>query len=101
MYGLVKIYEEAKYDVHDLLSLHNIVKKWGMEKKDIINALEFAKHGQLRSMRWEAANLRYQINKLETEKTEVMEHIFKLKRKISEFEQTLAQKRREIAHLNE
>jgi hypothetical protein len=36
MYGLAKIYEEAKYDVHDLLSLHNIVKKWGMEKKILL-----------------------------------------------------------------
>jgi len=41
---------------------------------------------------------RYQINKLETEKTEAMNQIFNLKRMIHDSEETLAQKRRELAH---
>jgi uncharacterized membrane protein len=32
MYGLAQIYEEAKYDIHDLLRLHKIAKDLGMEK---------------------------------------------------------------------
>jgi hypothetical protein len=39
MYGLAQIYEEAKYDIHDLLRLHKIAKDLGMEKQDIINVL--------------------------------------------------------------
>ena len=96
MYGLAQIYEEAKYDLHDLLRLHRIAKDLGMEKQDIINVLEFVKHNQLRTIQWKAAYLRYQINKLETEKTEAMNKIFKLKRMIYESEENLAQKRKEV-----
>ncbi len=92
MYRLAQIYE-AKYDLHDLLRLHRIVKDLRMEKQDIINVLEFAKYNQLRTLQWKAAYLRYQINKLETEKMEAMNHLFKLKRMISELEDTLAQKK--------
>ena len=55
MYGLAQIYEEAKYDVHDLLRLHRIAKDLGMEKQDIINVLEFVKHNQLRTLQWKAS----------------------------------------------
>jgi hypothetical protein len=92
MYGLTQIYEEAKYDLHDLLRLHRIVKDLGMEKQDVINVLEFVKHNQLRTLQWKAAYLRYQIDKLETEKTEAMNHLFKLKRMMHELEDTLGQK---------
>ncbi|MGC1929062.1 MAG: hypothetical protein WA667_08815 [Candidatus Nitrosopolaris sp.] len=47
MYRLAQIYEEAKYDLHDLLRLHRIVKGLGMEKQDIINVLDLVKHNQL------------------------------------------------------
>jgi len=97
MYRLAQIYEEAKYDLHDLLRLHRIVKDLRMEKQDIINVLEFVKYNQSRTLQWKAAYLRYQINKLEEEKTEAMEHLFKLKRMILELEETLAQKRKEMA----
>jgi hypothetical protein len=98
---LAQIYEENRYDIHDLLRLHRMVKALGLEKQDIINALEFAKHGQLRTLQWKTAYLRYQIDKLETEKAEAMEHLFKLKRRIGETENTLAQKRREITQMNQ
>jgi hypothetical protein len=98
MYGLAQIYEEAKSDLHDLLRLHKIAKDLGMEKQDMINVLEFVKHNQLRTLQWKAAYLRYQINMLETEKTEAMNQIFKLKRMIHELEDTLAQKRKDMNH---
>jgi transposase len=41
----------------------------------------------------EAAYLRHQINMLETEKTEAMNHLFKLKRMIYELQPSLTQKR--------
>jgi hypothetical protein len=100
MYGLAQIYEEAKYDLHDLLRLHRIVKDLGIEKQDIINVLEFVKHNQLRTLQWKAAYIRYQINKLETEKTEAMNHLFKLKRMIYELQPSLAQKR-DMAIMNQ
>jgi hypothetical protein len=59
-----------------------------MKKQDIINVFEFVKYNQLRTLQ------------LETEKTEAMEHLFKLKRMIGESENTLAQKRREIARMD-
>jgi hypothetical protein len=93
MYGLVQIYEEGNHDLHDLLRLHRIVKDLGMEKQDIINVLEFVKHNQLRTLQWKAAYLRYQINMLETEKMEAMNHLFKLKRMIYELQPPLTQKR--------
>jgi hypothetical protein len=98
---LAQIYEENRYDVHDLLKLHKIVKDQGLEKQDIINVLEFVKYNQLRILQWKAAYLRYQISMLETEKTEAMNHLFKLKRMIGESEETLAQKRKEITHIDQ
>src|SRR5215472_16810376 len=55
MYRLAQIYEEAKYDLHDLLRLHRIIKGLRMEQQDIINVLEFAKYNQLRTLQWKAA----------------------------------------------
>ena len=101
MYGLAQIYEEAKYDLHDLLRLHRIIKGLGTEKQDIINVFDFVKHNQLRTLQWKAVYLRYQINKLETEKTEATNHLFKLKRMIPELEEALAQKRKEMAHMDQ
>jgi hypothetical protein len=45
--------------------------------------------------------LRYHINMLETEKTKAMNQIFKLKRMMHQLEDTLAQKRRELVHMNQ
>ena len=100
MYGLTQIYEEAKHDLHNLLRLHRIVKDLGMEKQDVINVLEFVKYNQLRTLQWKGAYLRYQINMLETEKTEAMNHLFKLKRRICELQPSLAQKR-DMAPINQ
>ena len=100
MYGLVQIYEEGNHDLHGLLRLHRIVKDLGMEKQDIINVFDFVKHNQLRTLQWKAAYLRYQINMLETEKTEAMNHLFKLKRRIHESQETLAQKRADARHIS-
>ncbi|MGC2575208.1 MAG: hypothetical protein WA364_27190 [Candidatus Nitrosopolaris sp.] len=63
--------------------------------------MEFVKHNQLRTLQWKAVYLRYQINKLETEKTEAVSQLFKLKRMIHESEETLGQKRKEMACINQ
>jgi hypothetical protein len=52
---LAQIYEENRYDVHDLLKLHKTVKEHGIEKQDIINVFEFVKYNQLRTLQWKAA----------------------------------------------
>ena len=100
MYRLTQIYEEAKYDLHDLLRLHRIVKGLGMEKQDIINVLDFVKYNQLRTLQWKAAYLGYQIDMLKTEKMKAMNHIFKLKRMIYELQPSLTQKR-DMALINQ
>jgi uncharacterized coiled-coil protein SlyX len=99
-YRLAQIYEEAKYDLDDLLRLHRIVKLVGLEKHDIINAFELIKHNQLETLQWKAGYLRSKINMLEWEKRSSMYHLSNLRRMINEFEETLAQKRGEMAYLN-
>jgi hypothetical protein len=101
MYKLAQIYEEAKYDVDDLLGLHRMVKGLGMNKQDIINILDLVKYNQLQYLQSKAENLRNHIDKLEMEKSKSLCHIFKLKMEIHESEETLAQKRREMAHMNQ
>jgi len=60
-YRLAQIYEEAKYDLDDLLRLHRIVKLVGLEKYDIITAFELIKHNQLQTLQWKAGYLRSTI----------------------------------------
>ena len=89
MHRLAEIYEEAKYDLDDLLGLHRIVKDRGMEKQDIINVLDLVKHNQLDTLRSKADNLRDEIKMLEIEKTRFTHRIVRLERMIS----SLVQKR--------
>jgi hypothetical protein len=101
MNRLAKIYEEAKYDLDDLLRLHRIVKVLGLEKHDIISAFELIKHNQLETLQAKVQNLRNDMDMLENEKTKAASTLFRLKRMIGEAEESLAQKRREITHLNQ
>jgi regulator of replication initiation timing len=101
MYRLAQIYDEAKYDLHDLLALHRIAKDRGMEKQDIINVLEFVKHNQLRTLQAKVESLRNDIDRLEDEKTKAKIEYFRLKRMIGEAEETLAQKRKEMTHMDQ
>ena len=100
MHSLAEIFEEAKYDVHDLLRLHRIAKHLGLEKHDIITAFELIKHNQLQTLQWKAGYLRSEINMLEWEKRKSMNQIFEMKWMIHEFEETLTEKRAEMAYLN-
>jgi hypothetical protein len=100
MSSLAQIYDEAKNDLYDLLELHRIAKDRGMEKQDIINALEFVKYNQLQTLQDKAKSLRNEKDRLEHEKTKASSEYFKLKRMIGEAEQTLAQKRKEMAHMD-
>jgi hypothetical protein len=100
MFRLAQIYEEAKYDLHDLLRLHRIVKVRGMEKRDIISMFDLIKHNQLETLQWKARYLRSEINTLEWKKRDSTYHLSNLGRMISEYEETLAQKRAEMAYLN-
>jgi transcriptional regulator len=61
---LAQIYDEAKYDLHDLLRLHRIVKALGMEKRDIISVFNLIKHNQLETLQWKAGYLRSEIPSL-------------------------------------
>ncbi|MGB6532713.1 MAG: hypothetical protein WBF33_31830, partial [Candidatus Nitrosopolaris sp.] len=85
--------DEAKYDVHDLLRLHKIVKNLGIQKQDIINVLELVKNNQLETLQSKAGYLRSEINTLEWEKKKSTNQLFELKWMIHEYEETLAQKR--------
>jgi chromosome segregation ATPase len=58
-------------------------------------------NNQLQTLQREAERLRSEINMLETEKMEAMSQIFRLKRMIPELEETLAQKRAEMAYMNQ
>jgi chaperonin cofactor prefoldin len=83
---LAEIYEEVKYDLHDLLRFYRMVKALGMEKQEIISILDLVKNNQLQNLQREAERIRSEINTLETKKTEAMSHYFQLKKKIGEAE---------------
>jgi hypothetical protein len=100
MHRFARIYEEAKYDLDDLLRLHRIAKLLGLEKQDIISALELIKHNQLETLQWKAGCLRSEITRLEWEKRKSRYHLFDSERMINESEETLEQKRGEMAYLN-
>ena len=100
MHKLAQIYDEAKDDLYSLLRLHKIVKDLRMNEDDIRSVLDLVKNNQLQTLQLKAERIRSEINMLETEKTEAMSQIFRLKRRIGESEETLAQKRKEIAYLS-
>jgi hypothetical protein len=100
MCRLAHIYEEAKYDLHDFLRLYRIVKGLGMEKHDIISVFDLVKRNQLETLQWKAAYLRSEINTLEWKKRNSTYHLSNLERTINEYEETLKQKRAEMAYLN-
>jgi hypothetical protein len=93
MHRLAQIYEEAKYDVHDLLRLHKMVKDRGMEKQDIINVLDLVKNNQVETLQSKVDSLRDEIKMWEIEKTMAKHRVVRLKRTIYELEWSLAQKR--------
>jgi peptidoglycan hydrolase CwlO-like protein len=100
MHKLAQIYDEVKYDLYSLLRLHKIVKDLGMNEHDIRNVLELAKYNQLQNLQREAERIRSEINMVEAKKTEAMSQIFRLKRRIHESEETLAQKRADARHIS-
>jgi hypothetical protein len=100
-YELAQIYDEARYDVRDLLRLHKIVKDLGLGEKEIIKVLELAKYNELENLQWKVEYLRNEVNVLENEKWKSTNQILKLNRMIDEFEGSLAQKRGEIAYMNQ
>jgi chromosome segregation ATPase len=100
MFKLAQIYDEARYDLSNLLDLHRLAKALGLAKHDIIIAFELIKHNQLQTLQWKAGCLRSELNTLELEKTNSTNQISKLKWMIHEHEETLAQKRAEMAYLN-
>jgi hypothetical protein len=86
MHRIAQIYEEAKYDIHDLLRLHKMVKDLGMEKQDIINVLDLVKNNQVQTLQSKVDNLRDEIKMWEIEKTMAKHRVVRLKRTIYELE---------------
>jgi peptidoglycan hydrolase CwlO-like protein len=93
MHRLTQIYEEAKYDVHDLLRLHKMAKDLRMEKPDIINVLDLVKNNQVETLQSKVDSLKDEIKMWEIEKTMAKHRVVRLKRTIFELEWSLAQKR--------
>jgi transposase len=90
-YSLAQIYDEARYDIRDLLRLHKIVKGLGMNEQDIHNVFKLAKHNELENLQWKVEYLRNEIGMLEVQKTNCTNHILKLNRVIDEFQSSLPQ----------
>jgi hypothetical protein len=101
MYKLAQIYDEARYDIYGLLRLHKIVKDMGLGEKEIIKVLELAKYDELERLQWKVEYLRNEVNTLEMEKWKSTNQILKLNRMIDEFQSSLAQKRGEMAYMNQ
>jgi hypothetical protein len=90
MFELVQIYEDAEYDLHELLKLHRIIKRLGMERHVIIKVLELAKHNQLQRLQWKVEYLRNEIFVLQDQRTKVTNDILKLNKTRDEFEERLS-----------
>jgi hypothetical protein len=90
-YELAQIYDEARYNISDLLKLHKIVKDLRMGENDVIKVLELAKHNELERLQWKVEYLRNEVNMLEWEKTNRTNHILKLNRIIDESHSYLQQ----------
>ena len=90
-YELAQIYDEARYNLSNLLRLHKIVKGLGMNEHDIHNVFELAKHNELQNLQWKVEYLRNEVNMLENEKWKSTKHILKLNRMIDEFQSSLPQ----------
>ena len=99
-YELAQIYDEARYVVRGLVRLHKIVKDLGLGEREIIKLLELAKYDELQNLQWKVEYLRNEVNVLEMKKWESTNQILKLNRMIDQFEGSLAQKRREMAYMN-
>jgi hypothetical protein len=107
MFELVQVYEEAKYDLPELLTLHRIIKRLGMEQQDITKVFELAKHNELECLQWKVEYLRNEIFVLQDQKTKATNDILKLNKTIGELEGRLStytpwlENRREMAHMNQ
>jgi hypothetical protein len=97
MFSLAQIYDEAEYDLNDLLRLHRIFKNLGMSEKEIINVLELAKNNQLQYLQWKVEYLRNDIDMLEVKKAKATNDVLKL----NSLQSSLSQKRGETAYMNQ
>ncbi|MFZ0513543.1 MAG: hypothetical protein WAM14_18195 [Candidatus Nitrosopolaris sp.] len=93
MFSLARIYDEAKYDLHDLLRLHKVVKNLGMEERDIIKVFELAKQNQLQRLLGKVEYLTNEIFILELQKTKSTNDLLNLNRMIDQFQSSLVHKR--------
>jgi hypothetical protein len=72
-----------------------------MKEHDIHRALDIAKHNELQNLQWKVGYLRNEINVLEFEKSKASNQILKLNMTIDELEFSLAQKRGQMAYMNQ
>jgi hypothetical protein len=100
-YKLAQIYDEARYNLSNLLKLVIIVKDLGMEENDLVKVLELAKHNELERLQRKVEYLRNEVEMLENQKWNSTNHILKLNRTIDELEGVLAKKRGEMAYMNQ
>jgi len=98
---LTQIYEEARFDLSNLLKLYKIVNDLGMNERDIIKVLELAKYNELQNLQWKVEYLTKEVDMLENEKWKSTNQILQLNRMIDEFEASLAKKRGEMAYMNQ
>src|SRR5215467_14097167 len=61
-YKLAQIYDEARYDLSNLLRLHKIVNVVGLGEKEITKVLELAKYNQLELLQWKVQYLTEEVN---------------------------------------
>jgi hypothetical protein len=99
-YRLAQIYDEARYDLSNLLRLHKIVKDLGLGEREVIKVLELAKYDELQNLQWKVEYLRNEIGMLEVQKTNCTNHILKLNRIIDEFQSSLPQNGGGMACMN-
>ena len=82
LYKLLQLYELVKSDISLLGKVHDVVKKYNLEKKDIINIVRYApKHLYLKD---EIENLEWQLDSILNEKDDANDSLLSAKKKHEE-----------------
>jgi hypothetical protein len=112
MYDFLQVYDQFKnsdrYYISSLLRLYRIIEDLGMGEQQIINVLNLANHNQLERLQWKVEYIANEVNALEEETTNCEKHLTLLNMRRDEsmqslwaLEMSLAQKREELAYMNQ
>jgi len=82
LYNLLYLYEQVKPDISLLVKVHDVVKKYNLTKKDIINIVRYADKNLY--LKDEIEKLEWQLNSILKQKSDANASLLSMKKKHSE-----------------